>query len=235
MSRASGESARADGGSGRGAESAELGATVDRTADTRERILLAASRLFARQGYHGTSTREIARAVGVRQPSLFHHFASKAAIMQALIDLDLDEAVPEAERLAREAGSATVRLYRHLVHDVEHLVTSPYDLSGLYTDEVFGDPDFEPWRAKRLRLHRAIEEIVADGVRRGEFVEVAPEFVREAIVGIMLRTLSQYSGGRSAFDPSLGDRVGAFVLRAIVRRSSTLERARAEAGAAGPG
>ncbi|MGH2596951.1 MAG: helix-turn-helix domain-containing protein [Actinomycetota bacterium] len=45
---------------------------------TRERILHEASELFARQGYHGTTTRQIADAVGVRQPALFHHFDAKS-------------------------------------------------------------------------------------------------------------------------------------------------------------
>ena len=52
---------------------------------TRERILTEASRLFAERGYDGTSTRQIADAVGIRQPSLFHHFASKQAIMEELL------------------------------------------------------------------------------------------------------------------------------------------------------
>lgn len=200
--------------------------------DTRERILSEASRLFARHGYHGTSTREIAEAVGIRQPSLFHHFSSKAAIMQALIDLDLDETVPSAQALAREDGPAAARLYGHLVADVEHLVTSPYDLSGLYTDEVFADPEFAPWLRKRARLHQAIETIVAQGVASGEFIDVSPGFVRDAIVGLMLQTLSQYSGGKSAADDRIGDRVAAFVLRAILADPASIDRIRGEAGGA---
>src|SRR5581483_2006845 len=60
----------ASGGRGR-----ERAANAERP--TRERILYEASNLFAREGYHGTTTREIAAAVGVRQPSLFYHFPSK--------------------------------------------------------------------------------------------------------------------------------------------------------------
>jgi len=45
---------------------------------TRERILDEALDLFARQGFAGTSIRQIARAVGLRESSLYNHFPGKA-------------------------------------------------------------------------------------------------------------------------------------------------------------
>ena len=53
--------------------------------DTRQAILDASLDLFAERGFHGTSMREIARAVGVRESALYHHFDSKQAIFQALL------------------------------------------------------------------------------------------------------------------------------------------------------
>ena len=42
-----------------------------------DKMLQAAGKLFARQGYHGTSTREIARLAGVSENTLFRHFDHK--------------------------------------------------------------------------------------------------------------------------------------------------------------
>ena len=53
---------------------------------TRERILDAALDLFSVHGYDGASIRQIARAVGLRESSLYNHFAGKEAILHALID-----------------------------------------------------------------------------------------------------------------------------------------------------
>ena len=53
-------------------------------ADRREDILNHASRLFLTYGIAGTSTRMIANAVGISQPSLYAHFATKEALANAL-------------------------------------------------------------------------------------------------------------------------------------------------------
>jgi AcrR family transcriptional regulator len=52
--------------------------------DTRELLLDAALDLFARQGYAGTSVRQIASAVGVRDSAIYAHFPGKRAIYDAL-------------------------------------------------------------------------------------------------------------------------------------------------------
>jgi AcrR family transcriptional regulator len=49
--------------------------------DTEAKILKAAQRLFARRGYGGTTTRDLAQAAGVAEGTLFRHFESKKAIL----------------------------------------------------------------------------------------------------------------------------------------------------------
>jgi AcrR family transcriptional regulator len=48
-----------------------------------DKILQAAGKLFARQGYHGTSTREIARLADVSENTLFRHFDNKEELFWA--------------------------------------------------------------------------------------------------------------------------------------------------------
>lgn len=50
-------------------------------AETQTRILKAAQRLFARRGFEGTTTRELAKAAGVAEGTLFRYFENKKAIL----------------------------------------------------------------------------------------------------------------------------------------------------------
>lgn len=49
-------------------------------------IMEAASRLFADEGFHGTSTRKIAAAAGVSEGTLFHYFSTKNVLLMAILD-----------------------------------------------------------------------------------------------------------------------------------------------------
>lgn len=67
---------------------------------TKEKILDAALELFSRQGYDGASVRDIARAVGIRESSLYNHFPSKRALFDGIVDF----CVQQAELYFRGSG-----------------------------------------------------------------------------------------------------------------------------------
>ncbi len=51
--------------------------TTPKSSTQKDKILNSAAQLFARQGYHGTSTREIARLADVSENTIFRHFDRK--------------------------------------------------------------------------------------------------------------------------------------------------------------
>ena len=57
-----------------------------RASDRRRQLLETAADVFARLGYHGTTTAELARAAGVTEPVLYQHFPGKLELFATLID-----------------------------------------------------------------------------------------------------------------------------------------------------
>lgn len=54
--------------------------------ETHRKIIRAAARLFARQGYHKTTINDIAQAIQLTSGAIFHHFSSKEALLGEVID-----------------------------------------------------------------------------------------------------------------------------------------------------
>ena len=77
---------------------------------TREKIIRAASRAFARHGYDGASIRIIVAAADVNQAAVNYHFGSKEGLYRAVLQaallalMDSDDAVPNAGALSRDAA-----------------------------------------------------------------------------------------------------------------------------------
>lgn len=60
--------------------------------EKQEKILLASLKLFAQNGYHGTSTSRVAREAGVSEGLIFRHFTNKEGLLKAIMDMARKEA-----------------------------------------------------------------------------------------------------------------------------------------------
>ena len=67
---------------------------ADEAGTTRERILEVALELFGRQGYEGTSIRDIAERMGMTKAAVYYHFPSKEELLA-------DVLTPATSRVAR--------------------------------------------------------------------------------------------------------------------------------------
>ncbi|HUR51432.1 MAG TPA: TetR/AcrR family transcriptional regulator [Mycobacteriales bacterium] len=78
--------------------------------DRRDVILERAADLFARQGVAATTVREIADAVGILSGSLYHHFASKDEIVDAIVGSFMDDLVSRYDAVLASTDDAAERL-----------------------------------------------------------------------------------------------------------------------------
>jgi AcrR family transcriptional regulator len=75
----------------------------ERAAATRARLLLEARALFAARGFAETSTDAILEMAGVKRGALYHHFADKAALFEAVCDLVAGEVAAAVDAAATGA------------------------------------------------------------------------------------------------------------------------------------
>ena len=67
--------------------------------DTKTRILEKALELFSAQGYDAVSVDQIARAVGIKAPSLYNHFPGKRAIFDAILESTAARYAADTDRI----------------------------------------------------------------------------------------------------------------------------------------
>ena len=74
---------------------------MNKTSSTADDILACSRALIVNGGYNGFSYADIAEVVGIRKPSIHHHFPSKAELVKTLIERYLEEAERGVENLER--------------------------------------------------------------------------------------------------------------------------------------
>jgi AcrR family transcriptional regulator len=77
---------------------------IEKGKASRERIIEAGREAFGEQGFDNTSVAEIIEAAGIAKGSFYHHFETKAALFDAVLDRVVQEAAETAAERARRAG-----------------------------------------------------------------------------------------------------------------------------------
>lgn len=133
-------------------------------------ILAEAERLFRHYGYSKTTMADIAQACQMSPANLYRFFASKSALVEAICAHITGEAERRLYTIVRSDESASRRLERLIQHI--HNYTLENFLDNKKVHEMVVVAMEEQWHAVKAHLDRVcsmIEEIITDGVRRGEF------------------------------------------------------------------
>lgn len=98
----------------------------ERREATRKALMAAARTLFAERGYAATGTPDIVAAAGVTRGALYHHFADKLALFEAVVE-DEHRAVAEAITAVADGASAPADMIEALVAGGEGFLSAMQD------------------------------------------------------------------------------------------------------------
>jgi len=190
----------------------------------RDSILRSAARLFRERGFADTGMRDIAAAADLSAANLYHYFDSKNDLLFYCQDRALDRMLA-AVALARQGSrSAAERL--HVVLSA-HLQTLLDEIEGatahLQIDSL--PPSLRDVIVKkRDRYERALRRIIADGIRRGELVDMDPAVVARAMLGAMNWTVTWFRPDGPDTPIAVGEMISRFLVRGIALRSPAVTR-----------
>ncbi len=156
--------------------------------ERRDQILREAARCFGTRGFRGTTTRDIAAAVGITEAALYRHYPSKEAIYVALLDerMAAPEVISALEPFARASDDRQVfeRLALAILRSVE---ADPSLLRLLLYSALEGHGLARPfYEARMRRLREFLTRYITRRARDGAFRGHDPVLAARAFVGMIV-------------------------------------------------
>lgn len=140
---------------------AEADAVPSRADAQRDRVLATAAYLFAARGFRATSMNEIAAAVGLSKPTLYHYFRNKEELLVRLYSDVLDESLSDARAIVASAATPRQAIRDLIAARVAYTCERQALLKVLFEEEHELPEDL----AKEvLARRRAFEELFADAI-----------------------------------------------------------------------
>jgi AcrR family transcriptional regulator len=148
-------------------------------------VIQRAAALFDEQGYHQTSMAEIAEAVGLRKPTLYHYFGSKSDILNAIHEEFIDLLIQR--QLRREATALDPQqMVLEIMSDILELMQTHRGHVRVFFEhhrELAG-PQHAEIERKRAEYEALVTAVLRRGVDNGTFRELDVKLATLAMFGM---------------------------------------------------
>ncbi len=132
-------------------------------------IYAAAAQVFAERGYHGASTTEIAKRLGIAQSTLYHYFTSKDEALEKVCLLGLEGYLDRIILIVDGSGDAKSKIRAAIRSHIEPALSIPDIVRTFHLERRF----LPEQRRQKINAdidvyHRHLEQILRAGVETGE-------------------------------------------------------------------
>ena len=158
-------------------------------ADRREQILEAATQLFARQGFQGTTTKQISEQTGVTEALIFRHFASKDDLYWAVIERKINAAPPgEHMRERLSAGGSDLEVLSGVATQILERRAKDQTLSRLLLYSALENHRLSHrfFRTYVAECYEVLAEYIRGRIAEGQFRPVDPLLAARGFLGMVV-------------------------------------------------
>jgi AcrR family transcriptional regulator len=185
---------------------------------TRAEIIRNAVDLFSKNGYQNTSLAEIAAAVGVQKPSLYHYIDSKEDLLYEINELLVEELLTGAQTLLASAETPEERLRAYLRATMRLTATRQKEVTIFLGERQFLKTQSKRWREvaeRRDSYERLFESILEDGIATGVFTDVPVNIAALGILGTVANAYRWYRKSGPMTPDEIADLFADIVLHGI--------------------
>jgi TetR/AcrR family transcriptional regulator len=166
---------------------------------TREKIFIAAAKLFAERGYNGVSMRELSESTGLSKPTIYYYFGNKEGIYTALVETGLHYGQEVFQKIAEQDIPIKEKIIRILKVRFNQVLKFP-DFAKFFL-VVFTSseklPFLEDFIKESIQRRKILVDLITDGIRSKEFGPSAnPELAAEVFVGALTHFIMKQLNSR---------------------------------------
>ena len=157
--------------------------------DRRQRIVLAASQMFAERAYVEVQMDELAKAAEVAKPTIYRYFSSKEDLFLEALDGTMSGLVAEVNRVADESAPAPAVLRQMIGAALRSFAQCTAAIRALDgSDAALGERGRAMLRRRGRQIREEFARVLQRGVAADEFRALDPDLASRAIVGAVRMT-----------------------------------------------
>ena len=178
------------------------------------RAVEAAVGLFSRKGYAATSTREVAKLLGIQKATLYYHVESKEDLLFLICQSSLTQIRSDVEAAIRDCSDPLERVQALVSAHIESLLRDEAEHSSAFTEmHALSEQRFQEIMKLRDTYERRVRVVLQEAQDAGALrQDIDAKYLTLALLGIMNRVMVWYRHGGPLSPGQIGRLMGGLFL-----------------------
>jgi AcrR family transcriptional regulator len=186
-------------------------------------ILRAAGREFRARGFVETGMRDIAEAAELSPANLYNYFQGKHEILFFCQDSSLDRMIAALERARRAKTSAAARLRQVIVSHLRCLLDEVEGSAAHLLTNALPARQQRYLLAKRDRYELGLRNLIASGMRAGEFVPGEAALVARAMLGALNWSVQWFRPDGQMTAEEIAEAMADYLIRGLLTKMDSFK------------